>query len=117
MTIVEQGLFVLLFIFSIIFIIRGNKTLRTLGYITIIILFSYVCSIRSMDSADTTEYLNYYIKSANISQLKYGFGRDYYPWIENWYINFCWLCNKFGLNFSQFLFLVAFLFNSISLLS
>ena len=117
MTIVEQGLFVLLFIFSIIFIIRGNKTLRTLGYITIIILFSYVCSIRSMDSADTTEYLNYYIKSANISQLKYGFARDYYPWIENWYINFCWLCNKFGLNFSQFLFLVAFLFNSISVYS
>lgn len=117
LTVVTQFLFLILCVFSMFLIVRGDKKLKLLGYITIILIFSYICSIRPMDSADTTEYLNYYTRSANIGQLKYGLGRDYFPWIENWYINFCWACNKVGLSFSQFLFLMAFLFNSISVYS
>lgn len=101
-----------------IFLSVKDKRFKIAGLLILIITFSYVCSTRPIESADTETYLWYYKNSANITSFKYGLGRDYYPWVENWYINLNWFCNKIlNLDFRQFLFACSFVFNSISLYS
>lgn len=92
----------------------NNKYIKISGLIILAVVFSYICSIRPITSADTETYAFYYNEASHIGQLKYGFGRDYFPWIENWFINLCVLANKVGLTYRQFLFVIAFAFNIIS---
>lgn len=102
---------------GILFVAIGDRKVQTLGIILMIIVFSYICAIRPLTSSDTINYFNYYNKSRSITQFHWGIGRDYNPWTENWYINFCWLMNRIGLSFTQFLFVTSFLFNVISIFS
>lgn len=92
----------------------NNKYIKVSSLIILAAVFSYICSIRSMTSADTETYAFYYNEASHIRKLKLGFGRDYFPWIENWFINLCVLANKAGLSYRQFLFTIAFTFNIIS---
>lgn len=74
--------------------------------------------MRPMTSADTQTYAWYYEKSGNITDFKFGIGRDYFPWVENWFINYGWFCNNvLHLDFRGYLFLCAMIFNTISLYS
>lgn len=92
----------------------NSKYIKIIGLIILILTFSYICSVRNISSADTKTYLYYYNQAANINEIKFGFGREYFPWIENWFINICWLFNKLHFQFSQFLFIIALAFNTLS---
>lgn len=98
-------------------LVKGNIKVQRLALIAIIVVFSYICAVRPETSADTSNYLFYYEKAQSLTSLKWGLGRDYNPWIENWYINYCWLLNRIGLSFRQYLFVTSFLFNILSLFS
>lgn len=117
MDILSLLLIVILVLYGVGLIRIGNEKLQIVGMLILIATFSYICSIRPLDSADTENYYNYYRMSQNISEFHFGFGRDYSRWVENWYINLCWLANLVKLTFSQFLFLVAFFFGVLSMYS
>lgn len=102
---------------SILFLAVGDTKIQIISLLAIICVLSYICSVRSLNSADTSNYFHYYKIGRDITKFYFGLGRDYNPWVENWFINFCWLCNYLGFSFAQFLFIVAFLVNSISLFS
>ncbi len=110
-------LIVVVVVVCVLLVAIGDRKVQTLGIILMIIVFSYVCAIRPLTSSDTTNYYNYYNKARSITQFHWGIGRDYNPWTENWYINFCWLMNRIGFSFTQFLFFTSFLFNTISIFS
>lgn len=110
-------LILVIFIISILLISVGDKKLRTISIVAIICVLSYICSIRPLDSADTINYLHYYNIGKNLTEFHLGLGRDYNPWVENWFINLCWLCNLIGLSFKQFLFVMAFMINGLSVFS
>lgn len=83
----------------------------------IIFLYSFLAAIRPLTSADTLTYKFYYDYSANIQSYRYSFGRNYFMWVEDWYINFCSFFSKLNVDYSLYLFIVAILILVISLYS
>lgn len=99
---------------GIVGLLIRNRQIKICSIILLAVIFSYICSIRPLYSADTSTYAYYYHNASSISKLKYGLGRDYFPWVENWFINLCVLSNYIGLSYREFLFWVALAFNILS---
>jgi len=117
MEIMEVLFLVLLGITGISMILVNNKSLRRAGTGILLCVFSYVCAVRPETAADRETYYYYYVNSEFIDEYYFGFGKDYFPWIENWYINFCHVFSSNGVSFEVFLFICAFIINALSLYS
>ncbi len=117
MGIMEVIFLVLLGITGVGMILVNNKSLRRVGMGILICVFSYICALRPETAADRETYYYYYVNSESIDEFFGGFGKDYFPWIENWYINFCHVFSSNGVSFEVFLFICAFIINALSLFS
>lgn len=105
----------IIFILSILVLGVKNKSVTVVGLILISIIYAYFCSIRPLSSADTNTYAFYYYEASSVDSMNYGIGREYFPWVENWFINLCILANRMGLEFREFLFNTSLLFNVLTM--
>lgn len=102
---------------GLILMLINNKYIKKLGIIFFVIGISSIAALRPISSADTKTYEFYYNYSKSITHYSFLLGRNYFLWIENWYINLCSVFSKNGVSFRVFLFVVAFSINVISIFS
>lgn len=109
---------------SLIFFIAGvlclfvnNRKINTFGIIFVLVGIAYIAAIRPDTSADTANYRKYYENSKLITEYSFSLGRTYYDWVENWYLNFCSVFAKNGVDFRIFLFVISLLINTVSVYS
>lgn len=104
-------------IVGIFCLLLNNKKLNTFGTIIILTGIALIASIRPHTVPDTENYKTYFEYSKTITHYAFSFGRTYFPWIEDWYLNFCSVFSKNGVPFEVFLFIMAFMNNGIAVYS
>ena len=110
-----MGLRIICCFFGFLLLFLNNKKLNFFGLFLVLLGISYIASIRPETSADTQNYLRFYEESRSITNYSFSIGRTYHAWVEDWYLNFCSIFSKNGIDFRLYLFIVAFIINSVSI--